>query len=882
VAQRAPRSGRARVDATGILQRRLRETELRLLALEERHDALIGALNEGVYDWNLSEDRIAYSESMARALALPPAVLQSAGDWRDRIHPDDLPRHRAALIDHLKGRTARFECDIRYRALDGSWRWARQRGVALRDVASRAVRLIGSAGDITELKRTEAALKESEERYALATRAATEGIYEWNVRTGALFITERARALFGLGDGALTNQDWNARIHPEDFPRYRAAVIHHIRGRSAQLECEYRVRDASGAYRWVLDRGQAVRDESGRTIRLIGAESDITLRKRTEIELRQTRDAAEDALAEQTATAEILSVISASPTTTQPVFDAIVKAGLRLFPGAAIAVALPEGGQVRLAAIADADPDYAEAWRGRFPFPLTREYMHGTAILDGRLVDIPDAERAREKFDAGIRSFVASGYRAITIMPMLHGEAAIGTISVLRRAAGPVTVRQIALLQTFANQAVIAIENARLFNETREALEQQKASGEVLSAISSSIADTAPVFDKILESCQRLFAGRIVGLNLVGDDGHLHIGAYHGAHRREFERIYPLPMTEACGSGLAIAARRIIHYPDTEHGPGVPASTRRGCRAIGAKSVIFAPLLWQGRGLGAIFVGRDRVSDFSDREMALLRSFADQAAIAVQNTRLFNEIQEKSRQLEAASRHKSEFLANMSHELRTPLNAIIGFTRIVMRRCQTRIEPLQYDNLEKILVSGQHLLALINSILDLSKIEAGRVEVRPAEIGLGAVLEQCVRTVEPLIKAESVALVRDFADAPMRLTTDEEKLRQIVINLLSNAAKFTERGTIRVSATAANGAVAVAVSDTGVGIPADKIELIFEEFEQVDTSSTRIHGGTGLGLAIARRLARLMGGDIRADSAPGKGSTFTLILPQHYRGAVAA
>jgi signal transduction histidine kinase len=464
----------------------------------------------------------------------------------------------------------------------------------------------------------------------------------------------------------------------------------------------------------------------------------------------------------------------------------------------------------------------------------------------------------------------------MTVVPMVKDNAAIGTIAVIRAAAGPLTEKQIALLKTFADQAVIAIENVRLFNEIRESLDQQTATAEVLGVISSSIADTAPVFDKILESCERLFAGRIVGLNLVREDGQLHIGAYHGAHREEFERIFPLPVTAESGSGLSIVERRVVHYPDAEHGEGVPARTRQGCKTIGIKSAIFAPLLWEGRGMGAIFVGRDHVSSFSEKEIALLETFADQAVIAIENVRLFNEIQEKSRQLEVASRHKSEFLANMSHELRTPLNAIIGFTRIVMRRSQEKLEPLQYENLEKILASGQHLLALINSILDLSKIEAGRIEVHPGHVGLAPVLEQCVRTVEPLVKADTVRLVKEFDQTLSEIYVDEEKLRQIIINLLSNAAKFTERGSIRLQAHAANGSVAIAVADTGTGIPADKLSLIFEEFEQADASSTRVHDGTGLGLAIARRLARLMGGDIAVESTLGSGSTFTLTLPLHY------
>jgi signal transduction histidine kinase len=288
------------------------------------------------------------------------------------------------------------------------------------------------------------------------------------------------------------------------------------------------------------------------------------------------------------------------------------------------------------------------------------------------------------------------------------------------------------------------------------------------------------------------------------------------------------------------------------------------------------PLLREERLLGALAVNRKSPGDFEPQVVDLLRSFATQSALAIQNARLYREIEEKSRQLEVVSRHKSAFLANMSHELRTPLNAIIGFTRIVMRRSQERLEPKQYENLEKILASAQSLLSLINAILDLAKVEAGRVEVNAGEVQLGPVLEQCLRTVEPLTK-DTVMTVKDFASDLPSMVVDEEKLRQVVINLLSNAAKYTSSGSIRLRARSANGSVEIAVADTGIGIAAEKLEVIFEEFEQADARSTREYGGTGLGLAIARRLARLMGGDIRVESAQGIGSTFTLTVPIRYR-----
>jgi signal transduction histidine kinase len=232
-----------------------------------------------------------------------------------------------------------------------------------------------------------------------------------------------------------------------------------------------------------------------------------------------------------------------------------------------------------------------------------------------------------------------------------------------------------------------------------------------------------------------------------------------------------------------------------------------------------------------------------------------------------------NQRLDQANRLKSQFLANVSHEFRTPMNAIIGFTRLVMRKTEAQIPPLQHANLQKVLISADHLLSLINGLLDLSKIEAGRMEVYPATFDLTELVQAAAGTVEPMLKAERVTLVVDVAPDLPPLHTDREKLRQILMNLLGNAAKFTEEGVIKVSAERTNDTLCLAVSDTGIGIPGDALPYIFEEFRQVDMSSTRRHGGTGLGLAIVDRLARLLGGQVTVESELGKGSTFTVTIP---------
>jgi PAS domain S-box-containing protein len=872
-ARRARKSGRSRAGDAGVLKR-LRQAERRLQQVQERYEIAMGAINESVYDWNIPQDRVYFSGGMERLLALPPGMLKTSfKEWHERIHPEDFARYREATIAHLKGTTDRFECDYRYRVVDGTWRWARTHGLAQRDARGRAVRMVGSTGDITELKRAEDALRKSEERYALATSAAVEGIYEWDVETGTLFLTERAKTFFSFPAEALTPAAWNARVHGEDYPGYRAAILDHFKGRTPYMEHEYRIAGGRGGYRWLLDRGIGVRNADGRVTKMIGALSDITQRKLAEIELRRARDRAEEALEQQTATAEILKVTSRSPSTVQPVFDAILASASRLCEASFAAVFLHDGELLRNVAHRNASPEFARVLQRMRARP-SRETTTRRCALEQRTIHTADLLNDPEFCPPEPQR--RENVRTALSVPMMREGVLVGVITLWRAEVRPFTEKQIALVETFADQAVIAIENVRLFNQTRDALEQQTAIAEVQRVISKLQTNVQPVFDSIAANALKLCDAKFSVIFRF--DGELiHLAALHNVSSTGADAIrqaFPVPPGRGGATQRAILTQGIVHIPDIREDPEY---VLRGlAEKADYRSILSVPMLRDETVVGAITVVRAEPTAFPDKQIALLKTFADQAVIAIENVRLFNEIQEKSRQLEVASRHKSEFLANMSHELRTPLNAIIGFTRIVMRRSQEKLEPKQYENLEKILSSGEHLLALINSILDLSKVEAGRIEVNPGEVRLASVLESCVRTVEPLVKADAVTLLKEFDGGLPALYVDEEKLRQIIINLLSNAAKFTSRGSIRVRAQAANGAVSIAVADTGIGIPADKLGLIFEEFQQADASSTRVHGGTGLGLTIARRLARLMGGDIAVESTLGSGSTFTLTLPVRY------
>jgi len=417
-----------------------------------------------------------------------------------------------------------------------------------------------------------------------------------------------------------------------------------------------------------------------------------------------------------------------------------------------------------------------------------------------------------------------------------------------------------------------------------ESLEQQTATRDALKTISRSTFDLESVLQTLIESATRLCgAGRGMMLRLDNEGNYLpsvHYGYDSAPKVLDILTRNPLRPGRDSATGRAVLERRAIHVPDVRSDLEYRRQDLLDVQEIG--TLLAAPMLRDDISIGVITMSRGPdPKPFSDKQIGLVTTFADQAVIAIENVRLFNEIQDKSRQLEAASQHKSQFLANMSHELRTPLNAIIGVTEMLQEDARDLKREDELEPLDRVLRAGRHLLALINNVLDLSKIESGKMELYFESFPIAPLIEDVVKTIQPLAGKNGNQLVLKCPPDIGAMHADQTRVRQALLNLASNANKFTERGTITIDVRRTPGDgrewITIAVADTGIGMTPEQTARLFQEFVQADASMTRKYGGTGLGLAISRRFCQSMGGDIKVESEVGRGSTFTIHLPAEVR-----
>jgi signal transduction histidine kinase len=571
----------------------------------------------------------------------------------------------------------------------------------------------------------------------------------------------------------------------------------------------------------------------------------------------------EEARQQQAATADVLKVISRSTFDLKKVLDTLVQSAVRLCDANKAYLAPIEGTTISWGATYGFSLEYQELLKRHAPL-AGRGTMSGRVALERAPVQISDvlADPEFTWFEAQ----KLGNYRTLLGVPLLREGILIGVLGLAREMVRPFTDKQIELVQTFADQAVIAIENTRLLNELRESLQQQTATADVLKVISHSTFDLQSVLDTLAESAVRLCeSDRSVIRRRDGDT--YPVAATYGfsPEQRGFREQYLKTPNTGSIFGRTLVEGRTVHIPDVE--------AAHIANVAGVRAGLGVPLKREGNVIGVLTVIRSEPRAFTKKQIELVETFADQAVIAIENVRLFDEIQDKSRQLAEASQHKSQFLANMSHELRTPLNAILGYTELIADGVYGAPSEKMGAVLKRIESNGKHLLGLINAVLDLSKIEAGQLVLDLADYSIEDVVQTVCTAVEPLATDKKLALKAEVSTDLPRGRGDERRLTQVLLNLVGNAIKFTDAGEVVVEASATNGAFNLSVRDTGPGIsPTDQAKL-FQEFQQADNSITRKKGGTGLGLAISKRIIEMHGGRIWVESVVGQGSTFFVTVP---------
>jgi GAF domain-containing protein len=595
-------------------------------------------------------------------------------------------------------------------------------------------------------------------------------------------------------------------------------------------------------------------------------------------DLRQRTRDLQESLEYQTATSDVLKVISRSEGELEPVLQTLVETAGRICEADKANIHQLRDGLFCLAASVGFTQEYKEYLVSN-AIPPSRGSVTGRMALERRVVHIEDAFSDPEL--TLMKSLQMGEVRTSLAVPLFREDAIIGSFFLARSRVEPFTEKQIVLVTTFADQAVIAIENARLLGELRarttelgRSVEELKMLREVGQAVSSTL-DLKVVLSTILTASLGVTwanAGAIFRYSRV--ERAFRLVEAVGWDEALTRSVGDLRLAEnETAMGEAVARRMPVQLAETAQRASNPL--RDLTLAAGLHSALIVPLVGAERILGAIILMRQEAGEFPAETVRLMQTLASQSVLAIQNARLFREIADKSEQLALASQHKSQFLANMSHELRTPLNAILGYAELLVDGIYGVLPDRPKGVLDRIQNNGRHLLALINDVLDLAKIEAGQLTLILEDYSLPEVVKTVVTATEPLAASKGLKFTASLQDGMPMAHGDARRVSQVLLNLVGNAIKFTDAGEVELRAASAGGQFTLTVRDTGPGIADADQDRIFGEFQQIDNSNTRQKGGTGLGLAISKRMVEMQGGTIAVESALGQGSTFRVVLPVH-------
>jgi PAS domain S-box-containing protein len=863
----------------------------------------LDAIGEGFAIFDPALRLVACNKPFARA-GYPAGMCHAGVPLADFLHFDGVASESNADHAFERNDPEGRRLAVRYRALPGGGR-------------------VITCADVSERQQAEEALRNSEQRYALVTEAATEGFYDWDIANDLLYVSPQLNRMFAFEPGALRSQAWNDRIVPQDYEGYREALRRFFRRETDRLQCEYRIRVGSGEVRWMKDRASAVRSADGRALRLIGAVSDVT----------QEREV-QHALAESEARyAHALNAIG------EGMYDWDIERD-EVFYSAGVRrqTQIPEHEmQTPQDWLARLHPDDLPLYQRRMRdhlrgaterFECEVRYragdgswrwarQHGLAVrdADGRALrvigstgDITDAKHMAEAlaqaearlqaaieassegfvvWDADDRLVMCNGvyrnfFRGVEhqVVQGVKFEAIIraGYDRRMFPEAGPDFAGWFDHLQMLRHSYSGRREQHLFDDQWLMVSDRPLPGGGVVSFYSDitehkrrqrdlavAVEHAATARTQLLEAIEAISEGFVLF------DAHDRLVL----NNSRFVEFYA-PSAYAIRPGASFRemlteAVRVGQVPTADRDAEAWIDWRLKIHLTQAEPLEMK--LGDGRWMS--------ISERRTQEGGVVGIYADITALKQREEELsllVDRLAVARDEAQEANRAKSRFLATMSHELRTPLNAILGIADMIREEAEDAGQTDLVDPLGRINRAGRHLLQLINDVLDLSKIEAGRLEVQPENVRLPGFVADIATTVQQLAARNANRFVCDCPADAGGVLADPMRLRQVLLNLLGNAAKFTERGEVRLTVRGDGKRVHFIVADTGIGIAPDQLDRLFDEFTQADTSTTRRYGGTGLGLAISRRLCRMMGGEIEVESAPGKGSTFTAWLPAAHDG----
>ncbi|HEX2205225.1 MAG TPA: PAS domain S-box protein [Longimicrobium sp.] len=804
--------------------------------------------------------------------------------WTRALHPDDLPRaveHCSAAFEARR----EFRMEFRMRRADGAYRWVLDHGIPRYDDAGAFLGYVGSCIDITDLRAASDALREREERYRLVMRATRDVVWDWDLATNRVRWNEAIEEVMGHApaDVEPTARWWYGHIHPDDRDRVVLGIHEAIRLRAAQWSAEYRFLRAGGEWAHVLDRGYLLRGDDGRPVRMIGAMQDVTGRKRAEAARESERERLRRVLAQLPAAVAVyegpeLVVVAAS--------DAYHRfVGGRDLLGRPFRDALPE------LAAQGFDRLLEDVYRSGRPHVGTGVDAawddDGDGAAEPHVIDfvyqpLVGADGAVYGVVAHVTD-VTARHRAERELAEARAEAearAAEGADLARRLAEQAMVLRAQVEESRSLAAELRTANEGLVAASRSA-DASRRRIELLAEASSRLASSLD-FRETVRTVAQLAVPALADWCFVetqDDTGAIRLLAAGHADPAKVEwafevmRRYPIDPDAPYGTANVLRTGEpevVFEIPDGLLDAAARDEEHRAIyRAVAFRSHISVPLTVAGRTFGVLSLvyGDESGRRYTADDLPLARELAHRAAVAIENARLYGEAL-------AANRAKAGFLATMSHELRTPLNAVTGYADLLLLGIPEPIPERARAQVERILLAARHLLSIIEEILAYSRLEAGRETIELEAVDLAALAGEVGAIIEPLAAVKGLAVHLPERVEPATVVTDPRKLRQILVNLLGNAVKFTAAGSVSFGVEGVDGAVLLHVRDTGIGIEPAHREVIFEPFRQVDDASTRVAGGTGLGLSVSRSLARLLGGDVTVESVPGEGSTFTVRLPR--------